>query len=196
MAGDVAANRSLAMYIPIQQLPQAIQSMLRTLGYNKADIDIQGAESISPANDGSQGSRAYFAVINLATGERNVTHGSWGGANAFNPNNAVDLDQTPHAIPENVVAIKGCAGHLNMATLYVNPANLQKFLPEKTAVTADELTLLVMYSRLTSAGRKDEIARRGLKNVEATVASLVAKGLLKQNKAGATQITTAGKNAI
>lgn len=190
------------MHIATKELPEKIQNMLKSMGYAKKDISVEGAESISPVDMPYKGNRCYFAVINLATGEQNVSQGSWGGANAFNPENRVDLDSKNYPIPENVVVIKGQSGYLNTASIYVNPINLQKFIPEKIEITEEERNVLEMFRGLTPAGRKNEISRKALydRNYPAKFAAiadaLVAKGLLKRNKAGATQITTEGKNAI
>jgi hypothetical protein len=141
----------------------------------------------------------------------------------FNPENAVDLNRQDYPLPPHGCAIKGSMGYpRTFATIYVHPDHLQAFLPagdQKPELSQDEKQVLSAYRGLTSAGRKDEFnrwdmdARWGgsdwryhadrypfrpmrLSEVAEATDSLVEKGLLARNKAGAISVTLAGKNAL
>jgi hypothetical protein len=184
------------MHIRTKELPITLQDALRTLGYHKTDIEVEALETVSPHDAGGQGRRGFFAAVELSTGEINVTRGSWGGANMFNPRNRVDLDQGEYPIPENTAAIQGSGGYGGTwATVYVRPTSLAGLLPEPASLTEEERQAL--YCHISIKGgtyRRDELRTRGV--TERTLLDLVEKGLLKQNKAGARSVTTEGKNAL
>jgi len=181
------------MYVETKTLPKFVQSCLKKLGYHKRDIEVETRETISPLSAGGTGVRYYFAIVNLETNEFNVAMGSWGGANMFNPQNQVDLDSADYTIPTNGLVIKGCEGHYNYATIYVGSANVAGLLPAPASVSDRQKRILDIFGSYKSAYRREEFARAGI--TEAEIVELVAGGFLKQNKAGARQLTTAGKNA-
>ena len=210
------------MHVKTNTLHPTIRQMLSSVSYGAPDIEIQTAETISPCVGGGAGQKGFFALINLQTGESKRVDGSWGGANMFNPDNAVDLNDSRYPLPAHGCAIKGSIGHpRTFATIYVHPDHLQAFLPSGSQIelSADEKQVLSAYRGLTSAGRKDEFerwnrdARWGnadwyyspdripfrpmrTEEVAATIDSLIGKGLLARNKAGAVSVTLAGKNAL
>jgi hypothetical protein len=182
-------------YVKVNDIPESIQLVLKQVGYNKEDIFIEQYETLQLNDMGGEGRRSFVAMVNIETGENKVTYGSWGGPNAFT-NNAVDNDnQTVKVIP-GVAIIKGSegGGKPTLAILALHPDNIVKLLPNKVELSEREKDCLYIVKAYTSAGRKSEFARRGIKQTE--LLSLAEKGYLKFNKAGAVSITLEGKNAI
>lgn len=184
------------MVVPTKDLPPFVQSTLKRLGYHARDIKIEMAETVSPIDYGGRGQQGKLVIIDM----RNWSvfkelHGSWGGANMFNPNNAVDLDDNEYPIPVNAMVIKGSFGYHKFARIILNPVNAQKFLPpaEINELTDTEKSILGVYRGIKSSYRKEY-----LKNIKGfsqeLIKGLADKGFLKINKAGAVSVTTKGKN--
>jgi hypothetical protein len=207
-------------HVKVKELPEVLRSALVSVGYHGADVAIKASERYSMSTGGSgNGRRAFVCAVNLATGERIMRQGSWGGPNPFNPTNAVDLDDTVRDLPPNFAVIHGSEGEQVYASVDVNPATLAPLLPEAPTLTESERAILCAYAGLTSAGRKRQIedwcsnaARAGdpdyvnawarrqaeatcKQAIETLIAGLVSRGFLARNKAGAVSVTTAGKNA-
>lgn len=182
------------MYVQVNDLPRPIQRALEAVAYHCKDITIEAAEEISVSVAGGAGERGFAILVNLDNGEFKISRGSWGGANIFNPNNAVDLDDRLHKIPLNGAVIKGSEGNSTFAYVYVNPQNLAPMLPKRAEVSEKESMILACFKGLKSGDYRQQALRR-LGTTEAEITSLVDRGFLKRNKGGATQITTEGKNA-
>lgn len=185
------------MYVKIAALPQPVQDALASVQYSKGDIEVIPTSEASLADAGSAGRRAFVTMVNLTSGQSETTWGSWGGPNMFNRSNAVDLDTATYPMPEQGVVIRGSHGHGGVwARIYVHPGMLGRELPAAAeTVSQADLDALYCHGRIKGGQyRRDEMQRRNV-SVE-TVASLVERGLLKSNRAGATQITTEGKNAL
>lgn len=183
------------MHIKISDLPQHLQNALNALGYRRADISVEGKDKVTLLDCGSDGRRAFVCIVNLATGERQTTRGSWGGPNMFSPKNSVDNDQNYYPIPKNGAVIKGLEGGQVYANVYVAPETIAPMLPAKPEVTDDEQSILYAYSALKSGPyRKEQIDR--VKNSAQVIDGMVTKGWLKRNAAGSVQITTDGKNLV
>lgn len=185
------------MHIELENLPRSLQSALAAHGYRKKDIEVEGSETFCVQDAGGQGRRGFCTVVNIDTGVRETTHGSWGGANMFNPQNAVDLDDSYKPIPDGFAVIKGSSGNYLTARILVNPSNLTKLIPDSNEDELSELEKKALrVFRLRGGYRKDEASREGLvysaKNP--LFAGLIASGHIKANKAGAMSITTKGKN--
>lgn len=100
-----------------------------------------------------------------------------------------DVDHREHTMLPGVAVITGTSGGRgNFARITFHPDNIAAMLPPKPGVTSEQKEVLKSYAHLKPAYRPKYSAE--------TISELVSLGLLKQNKAGATQITTAGKNAI
>jgi hypothetical protein len=183
------------MYVSTRELPEFVQSLLKKHGYHRPDISVVAKGAVSISDAGAAGQRAYSIVVNLETQQSQTHMGSWGGSNMFNPTNRVDLDTQLHVIPENGMVIKGSDGYRSYATIYVNPANIQRFLPPQERVSEPERAVLNAYQGLKSGLYRRQALER-VANHEQVIAGLVKRGLLKQSKNGATRITTAGKNAL
>jgi len=177
------------MYVKVSELPDCLQKALSSVGYHRPDISVVTAEHVSLFDAGSSGRRGFVILVNLSTGEQRTTLGSWGGSNAYNPHNAVDLDTNPYDLPENGAVIRGSEGDGPvLANLYLNPKNIAPWLPSVNDVTSEEKEILAQFRSLKPA-------YRNITGKETIVQSLVSRGYLKRNKVGATQITTEGKNA-
>ena len=182
------------MHTKVSNLPQSVRSALSSFGYARADIAVTASETFSFRSGGSQGRRSFVCVVNLETGDRQTVMGSWGGANMFNPSNAVDLDGTERPILPNMAVIHGSEGESVYASIEVAPATLAPMLPAAPAIDDRDMRILACYRSLKSGNYRTEALAR-LKCTDLDLDRLAAMGLLKRNKAGATQITTDGKNA-
>jgi hypothetical protein len=187
-------------YADVADLPDAIRNALKAVGYGRSNIRVVQASTVQLGDTGpGGGKRAFTVLVNLTTGERVVRRGSWGGANMFDRANAVDNDRGEYVLPANGVAICGSEGYGPVyATLHVSGASV--LMPAQLAVTSTptpKVELDALYAHGCIKGgqyRRDELRRR---NVPAGVVDdLVERGLLSRNKAGATAITTAGRNAL
>ena len=98
------------MYIECKKLPGALKCALASVRYFGADISVKAAETVSPFMGGGKGYRGFFVAVDLSTGERKITWGSWGGANMFNPGNRVDLDTDEYEMRPGFAVIKGTEG--------------------------------------------------------------------------------------
>lgn len=185
----------MATYVAVTELPESIQRALKSVGYGRKDIDIEPRETVAMAFGGGDGYRGFVVLVDLATGRTERHMGSWGGANMFNPKNAVDLDTTDRAIHVGMAVIKGYEGGSRpvSATVYLHPDNVVKLLPAKPTLTERELLVLGTFNYKGGSYRKAEQAR--LNVTEDELADLVRKGLITRNRAGACQLTTTGRNA-
>jgi hypothetical protein len=185
-----------ALYIEVKTLPDSIKDALASVGYHRGDIDVEVSTQGRIGMAFGDGHRGVTVVVNLATGERKVQYGSWGGANPFVQNK---FDDNPDARPElspGTVCIHGSTGHRNIVHLIVHPDNAAPLLPEKVELSDRQKKILAQFRSLTSRGRKDQWEREpGDRPTEAELDELVAGGFLKRNKAGAIKITTEGRNA-
>lgn len=178
------------MYIKTNQLPEQIQSALKSVSYNKKDIQVLIKEQESLFCSGGNGIRGFTILINLSSNENQIMYGSWGGANAFNPSNQVDLNDENYTIPENGVVIKGHEGNGVFAQVILSPKNMIKnLLTEDSSLSKDEKTVL-SYFKYTSSYRKSL-----LENKTELVNKLIEAGFIFKNKAGSMSLTLKGKNA-
>jgi hypothetical protein len=183
------------MYVKVSSLPASVQRALMALHYAKADISVTARERFSVVDGGATGRRAFVCVVNLESGESKTLHGSWGGANMFNPSNAVDLDDTMRPLLPNMVVIRGSEGNSVYASIEVAPVTLAPMLPAAPTVDDRDAGILCAYRSFKSGPyRNEELAR--LSCTDADLDRLAAAGFLKRSKNGATQITTDGKNAV
>jgi len=183
--------------VAVSSLPPAILSVLREVGYRKADIAITPCEATDLLDCGSDGEKAFVSICNLATGEHKTTWGSWGGANIFNRSNPVDLDSNTYQIPPGV----GCVvrGHIGggrpvYASIEVHPATMAPLLPPKVEVTEKEIRILCSLRLKSGPYRKEALSAIDVASEDWT--ALQSKGMLKRTRNGGTSLTIAGKNAI
>jgi len=191
----------MSRYVAVNELPPTLRAALKTLGYRRKDIQVKAQETYSMAHGGMKGCQSFTTMVSLATGEAHTSRGSWGGANPFNPNNAVDLDTATRLLPEGYAVITGTTGYKGMfADIAVNPANLAKLLPSATSaeLTDSEKKAIEIFCRYKSSYRREGFDREGLGEYgpeNPTVKALVSKGLLKVLGNGGLTVTTAGRNA-
>lgn len=186
------------MWIETKSLPDSVRDVLARVSYGRRDVEVRVAETLVMSGVGSKGRRAFVAMVDLATGRSDVTYGSWGGPNPFVPDNAVDRDHGAYRLPDTAVIVLGSQGYpQTFLTLHVSPVLVPKMLPAAGEVppTREELDALYAHGCIKGgAYRREELRRRGVR--PETVADLVARGLLSENRAGARMITTAGRNAL
>lgn len=187
-------------HVEVKELPAPVLTALKAVGYNRADIEVRAEESVVLGTYGAGAGRQAFAVlVNLDTGEHVARRGSYGGINMFDRENPVDNDQSAYPLPPNGVAITGSRGgtYPVTATLHIPTSMVSRILtagPREELPTA-ELHALYAHGCLKGGEYRREHLRRH--QVPASVVDdLVARDLLKRNKAGATTITTAGRNAL
>jgi hypothetical protein len=186
------------MYVQTKELLPALQDALKSVRYGAKDIRLEPAEKVDSYSEGDRGSRGFLIVLNLDTGERKHMRGSWGGGNMF-VSSLVDSGSEMAELPINGAVIKGTMGYpRTFATIYAHPSAIGRFLPagadDRDELTQEELQALYCFVAIKGGEyRRDELRRREVN--DATVDSLVSRGFLKRNKAGATSVTTAGKNA-
>ena len=182
-------------HVAVKELPDVLQRTLSNHGYGRKDISVEVSEVASMHADGGDGCRGFATLVELATGKAETKVGSWGGSNMFSPTNRVDLDTASRPLPEGFALVKGWHGgnRPTYAWITVNPANVAKMLPagDEAELTDEEKNALSVFG-LNSAGRK-MVTNYRIDNP--VYQSLIAKGMVKANKAGAMSITTKGKNA-
>jgi len=180
------------MYVPVKTLPDSIRAALRSVGYGGKDIDVEVSETFQAPGSYGAGHRGRVLVVELATGRTQYAQGSYGGDNPFSTSPVDSYEKSP--LPPGFAALT--SGHQKIWHLHLNPANAAAWLPGPPEVSPRERWILWAYDGLTSAGRKDEFERRGRGAAPSQdeITELVRRGFLKQNKAGAVQITTEGKN--
>ena len=181
------------MYVKTRELPDCLQNALRAVDYAKHDVQVLVKERESIGSCGGDGYRSFAVIVNMSTGEYQIHQGSWGGANAFCPSNRVDHDFNDYTIPKDGAIITGYTGGasgVTRATITLSPANVLPCLTQGEELTKDEKEVLGIMRAYTSAYRKE-----ALKGRTAIVDSLVGRGYLSRNKAGALSLTLKGKNA-
>lgn len=179
------------MYVPVKDLPIVVQQALSSVGYGKKDIEVIAAETATFACAGSDGQRAF--VIMCSKSEYKTVQGSWGGSNIFNPQNIVDNDWSPAAVPLDGIIIKGSSGNHVFAQIIVHPHNPllnNKVLPGKV-LSDKERSILGVYKGIKASYRKEYLAN--LQASEAEIEALISAGYLKKDGRGIS-ITTEGKN--
>lgn len=186
------------MYATVKDLPAPVIRALESVGYGRKDIRVEASTTVELSGSGGNGYQAFVTLVNLATGAHETRWGSWGGANMFNRDNPVDNDHGRYELPANGVAVRGSrgGGHPVYATLLVPASMVDRMLPAPGAdLTETEREALSIFKGYKGgAYRRDALNRANV--TPEIIDGLVSKGLLSRNRAGATAITTDGKNAI
>jgi len=183
----------MTMFCKTRELPDCLQSALKSVGYAKADIQVIVREKESIGSPGGDGYRSFAVIVNMSTGERQTHWGSWGGPCIFAPNNRVDNDFNEYTIPPNGAVITGYTGGasgVTRASVTLSPANVLPMLQEVNHLTEEELNVLGIIRSYTSAYRKQLLTGKG-----AVIDRLVDGGYISRNKAGSISLTTKGKSA-
>ena len=186
------------MFVPTKDLPQIVREVLDSVGFHRADIDVAPATEVSLDSPYGNGYQTFALGIDIPGNRvsREVTS-SWGGENMFEKRT---LDRPGQMdLPAGSMLIMGQrgGGRPVSAKLYAHPGLMAPMLEgqQSTDITVQELAVLAIFKGIKGGYREDEASRYKLP-FKAAVVRLVELGLLKQNKAGATQITTAGRNLI
>lgn len=184
------------MYVKVRDLPSVLQNALASVGYRRADVSIEARETTSLMAHSNDGYRASVLVLNMSTGAQESRRGSWGGANMFNPRNAVDLDDSQHTIPANGAVIHWSEGGSKpvSARIEVSPSTFAPMLPALPTLSTDEWNVLHCFATLKSGPYRTEEFRRRKVTPE-MIGDCIARGYLKRTKSGATSLTTEGRNA-
>lgn len=186
----------MGSHVLVEALPIVVRTVLKQHGYHRKDVSLTARESVSIAGGGgAKGQREYTSIVNLDSLNVDTHIGSWGGPNPFNPTNKVDLGDEQITLDDHTVVIKGSSGYRSFATVYMNPNLAGKFMPEPEEVSENEASILRAYGHLKSGPYRKEAIQR-ITNHQAIIDGLVARGMLKRAKNGATRITTKGRNAI
>jgi len=187
-------------YVTVKELPDSIQKVLKQVKYGRRDIEVKPGTTYQMGGAGGDGSKEFIAAVNLETGKYKIEWGSWGGANMFNPRNPVDLDTKSRPIRKNMAVVSGnIGGGPTWAYITVLPANLQQLLEsgDEDDLSEDEVQAISMIVGYKPSYRKEEFPRKGLGEYgpkNPIILSLQKKGMVKINRAGAIQATTAGRN--
>jgi hypothetical protein len=183
------------MYVEVKDLSGHVRRALEGVRYGRRDVELVAAESVELRTSASDGARGFVRAVNLDTGASRGAVGDWGGAGLGRRES--DYTDERIEIPPNGAVIKGSMGYpRTYATIYAHPNAVGRFLGtgKEDELSDDEQQALYCFAAIKGGEyRRDEMRRRGVS--ADVVDGLVSRGYLKRNRAGATQITTAGKNA-
>lgn len=188
----------MGQYVKVKDLPTAVQAALTSVGYGRVDIEVRASATVVLSSSGGSGSRGFTTLVNLTTGQHQTSWGSWGGQNMFDRSNAVDNDRNEYPLPADGLAITGTqsGGQPIYAVVHVPASMVDRMLPAAAAeFTTEEKDALYAHACVKGGQyRRDHLVRKGVR--PETVTDLVTRGLLSRNKAGATSVTTDGRNAL
>lgn len=180
-------------YVQVGNLPECLQAPLRGIYGKTKDIELRPTTQWSPQMAADKGCRAVVSLVNLTTGEVQSHQGSWGGANPWNQDNAIDLDGRLRPLPPGFAVIKASTGYRKYAYIELHPDNVAPLLPAaKGELSEKDRKILACYKSLKSGYRREYLDRLGATDTD--LDRLVEGGYLKRNKNGATRITTEGRN--
>jgi hypothetical protein len=184
------------MHVELTDLSPVIRRALESVDYHARDVSLEAKDEVDLRTyGGGAGARGFVTVINLTTGKFHTEVGDWGGPGLGN--RLADFSEDRVKLTDEMAVIVGTMGHpRTFAHIYANGTVLGRFLPsgEEEVLTDTELKGLYVYSSIKSGYRRNELDRLHVLE-HPTIDSLVDRGYLKRNRAGAVQITTKGKNA-
>ena len=182
-------------FVSTKSLPRWIVAALRSVKYNKRDIEVIPASKVSVVSSAGDGSRSYVMALNLATEKFDTSLGGWGGGMGTSP---VDRGGSM-AIPSNGAMIVGeYGGGGSYARLYVRPDNMATLIEQQDNIelSEDEKYALGFISAFNARGRKDAFQNKWYATYSPRhpfIVSLAQKGLVKVVGKGV-RITIKGKN--
>jgi hypothetical protein len=168
--------------------PEAIAVVQRAFPeyrHSASKLSIQEFHPITPTSYWSGGTRDYWALASLDGSAAT-------GAVRENGSGFTEGVGEIREIPQGTALVRFTTGNYSCACIYLRPENLSKMLPAPVELTQDEAVVLVCSSGLTSAYRKEQMARNGLgfARIESAKALLINKKLMTKNGA----VTTDGRN--
>jgi hypothetical protein len=176
----------------IKDLHPAIQKALRHFGYNKRDVEVKISPNTKLSGYASgDGSRLFFAKVDLKTGQVSSQYGNFGGKNMFEKS-TVDWDENVYAIPDDTAIILGKAGQHIFATVVLPPSMAPATLTQEEELPELQEKILAIF-RLKAGYRKQYLAELG-PGVADAIEQLIAAEYIKRSGVGL-QLTTKGKNA-
>lgn len=184
-------------YVKVAELPVSIQKALESAGYHCKDVPVEVRETFEPRPPSAEGRRGFCAACRLDDGAQfEMRWGSWGGSNMFTK--TIDDVEGSYEIPEFVAFVTGFSnagpGYPGYAVVHISPKNMNpKLLPAKADVTEREAKILAIFKSLKSSYRQQYLDR--MKATPEEVTALVTRKFLNRNAAGATSLTTEGRNA-
>ena len=193
------------MYVKVKDLPDHIRRACKLLGHNRESINCVRVNEVSKLYHGNTGARGVFRLVSIESGVLETVYGSWGGPSYLTisvwlTGNPVDEFEGNVELPDGIVALKGSTGHLNLLTLYASESTMA-MLPQGQTEELTSIEKVVLYAHASLKGgkyRKEFYQRHRMTaaQLDLTLSSLAGKELIKINKAGASSITTNGRNAI
>ena len=188
------------IHVSVSELPDTVRDVLKELGYGRRDIGIEISSTFTISSASGSGQRAFWCIVNIATGKHHIEWGSWGGANMFSQKNPVDMDTSPRQLPPGAVVIEGSqgGGQPTYATIIAHPENLKMLAApkEESNLTPQEKSALNIIGGIKSSYRAEYFreARLGAYGpTNPVLQSLAQKGLVAITRVGIA-ITTAGRN--
>lgn len=181
------------IHIDLSKADPTVQQICRAAfpSYGGRTLKIRVSESeIHLDSSWSGGSRSLYVAVKLATLEAQ--------APTVDTSNPFTAANRATAKPQNGVVIVEhsmfCGKDAGL-TIHVNPLDAAPMLPASTVeLDPYDRKVLNAIAGLKSGPYRQE-ALAAIPDCAARIVALVEKGLLKQNKAGAVQITVEGRNA-
>lgn len=205
MSGEGLSDADLDLIV--REIPEAIPVFIA--GKDKVPIFSAGRDRIEiraevglclPANDGERRSIVFYSAGGRCLEAHTGTWGGNGGAFLRNGPGPVDSgdERRPVPVDGRVEKIRE-GGRLPGKTVVLHPLSAWRILPDlpaKTVISDVEKKTLLTIRGTKSGYRADAFRRQGLGQYSRdnpAITSLLAKGLLSVNKAGAIALTDAGK---
>jgi hypothetical protein len=159
--------------------------------------EFRGPQNVNSYWDG--GSKDEYRLVHLVTGQvwhAPTSHPHFDRKEDGSRCGGLEIRE----LPENVALVSGgyFCGKPATITVHLRPENMVKMLPAPQELAPDQQAALNVICGIKSSYRAAEFERRQLGRYSADnphLAALVARGLLKINKAGAISPTIAGENA-
>lgn len=210
-------------FFDTKSLPSGIVKALHAVGYRSPTVSVRVADDVSIFSCGGSGVRGFAVVVHeMHSPTREELWGSWGGPNPFTKPSGVDNPAERRTVPERGAVITGSSGRSVYAVVSVRGDVFRALVPAETQIAADMIASGASVDAVKSADpacavtngdswvlacfayksayRKEQIANlrdatNGVVGSDAHIDSLVARGFISRNKAGACSLTTSGRNA-
>lgn len=191
------------MYVDVRELPKCCKEVLKRIGFNRKEIQLETAERVSLRHPVSLPyNRGFCVLVNLTSGKYRVGVGSYGGTNQFHTT-IVDDCNFKFRLPSNFILIKGEHGsNGSFATMTMCPSGALPFVGSEDDCEDRMYKLLKIFYK-TNGNRRSELlgSVKQLDIRDAIKLSFLAKGgmsietLIYQNF-NSLKITKRGKKFI